>query len=80
MYNELKKNPNLEVYYKEEVPERYHYKHNDRIGPIVVACKEGYSMKMKNKGLFLKGNHGFDNTLESMRAIFLGNICYVKYI
>ena len=27
---------------------------------------------MKNKGWNLKGNHGFDNTLESMRAIFFG--------
>ena len=79
LYRDFKKNPNLEVYYKENVPERLHFKKSDRIGPIVVICKEGYSLRSRTGGFFLKGNHGFDNTLQSMRAIFLG-MFYFRFI
>jgi ectonucleotide pyrophosphatase/phosphodiesterase family member 5 len=71
VYQAFKKNENFEVYYKEEVPERLHYQNSERIAPIVVICKEGFALRTTNSGTFLNGNHGFDNTVKSMRAIFL---------
>ena len=72
LYESFKRNPNFDVYYKEDVPERFHYSNSERIGPLVVVCKEGSYLKLKYNGLVYLGNHGFDNTLESMRAVFLG--------
>lgn len=72
VFDGLSKSPFLDVYYKKDMPERYHFKNNDRIGPIVVVAKEGY-MLYEVTLVLRKGNHGFDNQLESMRAIFLAH-------
>lgn len=69
LYNQLKQIGNLTVYYREELPERLHYQKNARIAPIVAIANEGYTMSTITQTL--KGNHGFDNVVESMRAIFL---------
>jgi predicted AlkP superfamily pyrophosphatase or phosphodiesterase len=37
-------------------------------GPIVAVARESYVIAKTNS---LKGNHGFDNQIASMRAIFL---------
>lgn len=71
VYQAFKNNPNLNVYYKDEVPERLHFKNSERIAPIVVVCREGFALRTTNSGSFLYGNHGFDNQIETMRAIFL---------
>ena len=69
VYNGLRSSPLLTVYYKENMPSVLNYKNNNRIGPIVAIANEGYILL--NSELSLKGNHGFDNRLQSMRAIFL---------
>ena len=40
--------PNLTVYKKEEVPERWHYKHNSRIQPILAVADDGWHI-LRNK-------------------------------
>ncbi|CAF0724722.1 unnamed protein product [Brachionus calyciflorus] len=69
IYDALKKVKELKVYYKEEIPENFHYQNSNRIAPIVAIADEGYVMNTVNQTLI--GNHGFDNRIESMRAIFL---------
>ena len=51
------------------MPEELHFQKSNRIGPIVAIADEGYVINTQNQTL--TGNHGFDNSIESMRAIFL---------
>ena len=37
-------NQNMKVYLKEELPERFHYKNNDRITSIVILAEPGYDV------------------------------------
>lgn len=44
VYNALLNVPNLHVYWKEDIPEDYHYTHNRRIMPIVIEADLGYAI------------------------------------
>nr|XP_005998880.1 PREDICTED: bis(5'-adenosyl)-triphosphatase ENPP4 isoform X2 [Latimeria chalumnae] len=45
VYNLLKKcSPHLAVYLKDEIPDRFHYKHNNRIQPIILVAEEGWTI------------------------------------
>ena len=77
IYNALvNAHPHLNVYYKENIPERFHFQNHRRITPIVAIADEGWSISNHSllKSLetqFLRGNHGYDNQLSSMRGIFI---------
>ena len=67
---------------KAEIPERFHYRDGSRVAPIVCSSDEGWVMTtrerfegQKKRADFLRrrGAHGYDNQLESMRAIFIGH-------
>ncbi|XP_023217195.1 ectonucleotide pyrophosphatase/phosphodiesterase family member 5-like [Centruroides sculpturatus] len=76
VYNKLKNShPHMTVYKKEELPERYHYKHNRRICPILAIADEGYYITYNSTDQYEKlknvtGQHGYDNDLPSMHPIF----------
>nr|XP_033793232.1 bis(5'-adenosyl)-triphosphatase ENPP4 [Geotrypetes seraphini]XP_033793233.1 bis(5'-adenosyl)-triphosphatase ENPP4 [Geotrypetes seraphini] len=55
----------MKAYLKEDIPNRYHYKHNNRIQPIILVADEGWSI-VQNKSISFGGNHGYDNALPSM--------------
>lgn len=62
----------LSVYTNETVPARLHYSHNRRIPPIVVLMSEGWTMVVSASSSGVQaGGHGYDNTLDSMQALFL---------
>lgn len=46
LYNALKSVPNVTVYLKEDIPERFHYKNNRRVMPILVLADEGWIVRM----------------------------------
>ncbi|XP_007901470.1 ectonucleotide pyrophosphatase/phosphodiesterase family member 5 [Callorhinchus milii] len=75
VYNALiNAHPNMTVYKKEEIPDRFHYKHNNRIQPIIAVADEGWTIDQNiSSGIFLLGNHGYDNTLQSMHPIFVAH-------
>lgn len=65
---------------KEEIPARLHYRASPRIAPIVCSAEEGWFMtsreryearKARADFRRIRGAHGYDNSLESMRAIFI---------
>ncbi|KAM9616745.1 bis(5'-adenosyl)-triphosphatase ENPP4 isoform X2 [Harpia harpyja] len=65
VYNLLKKcNGHMKVYFKEEIPDRFHYRHNKRIQPIILVADEGWTI-VQNESLS-KRDHGYDNALPSM--------------
>ena len=78
VYNNLKKNENhYKVYYKEEVPEYYHYSKNPFITDIVVIADLGWElrdergMKRMENGNGIGGDHGFDNHQLDMQGFFV---------
>lgn len=72
----------VEVYTRETMPERYHFKNNDRIAPLWIIPKTGWAIverpdfdaeKALEKGedYHPKGIHGYDHEHPLMRAIFV---------
>jgi predicted AlkP superfamily pyrophosphatase or phosphodiesterase len=70
------KHPRLQVWRREEVPERLRYSRHRRIPPVVALAEEGWSLDRRGRtrpadwrpGL---GNHGYDNELRSMHGILI---------
>jgi predicted AlkP superfamily pyrophosphatase or phosphodiesterase len=65
---------------KSEIPARYHYQDSPRIAPVVCSADEGWVLtnhkrfdEWRNRDELrgLRGAHGYDNRLESMRATFI---------
>ncbi|KAI1313022.1 hypothetical protein EDD11_002763 [Mortierella claussenii] len=61
------------VYWRDEIPDRYQYKDNERIAPVVVLADPGYVMTRRDMGLSVVGVHGWDHQAEEMRAIFMAS-------
>ncbi len=85
IYSKLKSKapPQVSVYRKQELPARFHYGRSGRIGDIVVIADEGWTLtsreryrppqKSANGNISYRGAHGYDNQLESMRALFVAH-------
>jgi predicted AlkP superfamily pyrophosphatase or phosphodiesterase len=73
----LNRIPHLHAYLAKDLPERWHYSGNKRIAPVLALAEEGWSFDTREHMSQWKdphlGNHGFDNDLESMRAIFIAD-------
>jgi len=74
--------PHAKVYRKAELPARLHYSNSSRIAPLLVLPDEGWMLttrakveekKGKEQKDGLRGGHGYDNELTSMRAIFIAH-------
>lgn len=69
--------PNLQVYRKGEIPERFHYNDHPRITPIVAIADEGWTitsqaqLNRRSRDLPWGATHGFDPELVSMGSIFV---------
>ncbi len=76
VYQQLKDaHPHLQVYKKEEVPEKYHYNNHKFIQPIIGVLDLGWSATTHNyfdshPNYPSKGTHGFDPDHQDMNAIF----------
>lgn len=72
-YAVLKRVPGVTVWRREEVPAKYHYGQNPRVGSLVVAPEVGrYVQFRKQSEAFrgMAGAHGYDNYAPEMEAIF----------
>ncbi|NXY89682.1 ENPP5 phosphodiesterase, partial [Alcedo cyanopectus] len=63
--------PNMTVYKKEQIPDRFHYKHNRKIQPILAVADIGWEIVHNKSDGFQFGNHGYDNMLAEMHPIFV---------
>lgn len=75
--------PNFDVYLRDDnMPERYHFSHNDRIAPLWIVPKSGWAIVTKkefdvetakrNGDVYHpRGLHGYDHEDPLMRAIFV---------
>ncbi|HEV2291148.1 MAG TPA: nucleotide pyrophosphatase/phosphodiesterase family protein [Gemmatimonadales bacterium] len=76
VYRRLKgANPHLAVYLKSEVPARFHYDANPRIPAIVAIADDGWYVTTHawaaRHPVVNGGEHGYDNALPAMRALFV---------
>jgi predicted AlkP superfamily pyrophosphatase or phosphodiesterase len=81
VYELLKKNENhYKVYYRNEIPEYFHFSDHPFISPIVVIADLGWSAISNRKPDWdEKGNHGYDNNQLDMHGIFLAaGPCFKK--
>lgn len=70
--------PHFEVYKKEDFPDRFHYRNNDRIAPLLVLPDPGWNLVTRKEFDPHYGNvysprgvHGYDNLSPESRAIFV---------
>ncbi len=66
----------LTAYLKTDIPERLHYKNHDRIKDLLLIADEGWSIIDEgnfNPKWLSGGDHGYDNALWSMHAIFVAD-------
>ncbi|XP_035006250.2 bis(5'-adenosyl)-triphosphatase enpp4 [Hippoglossus stenolepis] len=56
----------MTAYLKSDIPDRLHYRNNERIQPIILVADEGWSIVQRGNTLSRMGDHGYDNTLPSM--------------
>lgn len=63
----------FQVYRKEDIPDKWHFKHHHLISPIVLLADPGYMIIQPYKPLFpnMKGYHGFDPSFKDMKGLFL---------
>ena len=70
-YNQLSAVEELKVWYKEDLPEHYHYGTNDRIEQIIVEPIKGWGISMKERSRgYSAGTHGYDPMNKDMHGIF----------
>ncbi|MBA2457942.1 MAG: alkaline phosphatase family protein [Gemmatimonadales bacterium] len=77
VYRSLRGAPHVTVYRRAELPARYHLAESPRVAPIVAIADEGWQIRVPPEpgddawepGF---GDHGYDDSLASMRAIFIG--------
>ena len=73
VYELLKKNENhYKVYYRNEIPDYFHFSEHPFISSIIVIADLGWSAISSRKPDWdEKGNHGYDNNQLDMHGIFL---------
>lgn len=80
--DKLKNAVHAKCWKKSEIPARFHYNEGARIAPIICSSDEGWVLtsrarfeETKKREDFNrpKGAHGYDNQLESMRALFVAH-------
>lgn len=75
MLEKASKKNHFRVYRKQDIPDRFHYKFNDRILPIIIFPEENHELISDRRQFsadFTKvwGDHGYDNDAPSMRPFF----------
>lgn len=73
------KTRNYTVYRKDQVPYEYHYSAHRRILSLVIVADDGYDIIDSKNNLdedrdhHVWGNHGYNNSLASMRPLFVAS-------
>lgn len=83
MYSALSQVPNMQVYGRQDIPERFHYKRGKFVSPLTLVAEPGWFIaESKSKLPYWKndseepqawqnGWHGYDNEFIDMRGFFL---------
>lgn len=74
----LGRHEHYECWTRETLPARWHYGTHPRVPPIICQLDEGWDASTRAKiasrtGTGLRGSHGYDPALPSMRALFVAD-------
>ena len=77
VFSRLSAVPHLKVYRKSQIPDRLHFRDHPRIPEIIAMADDGWviatrELVSRRPTYGDGGAHGYDNTLTSMQAIFIG--------
>lgn len=71
LYSTLLSIENIQVWEKDNVPERLHFSKSERIKDFVVVADSSWSLLVSSKKkAYSGGTHGYDNQNKDMHAIF----------
>jgi predicted AlkP superfamily pyrophosphatase or phosphodiesterase len=74
LYRGLRRAARLTTYRRAELPERFHLRDSPRVPALVALADEGWVIRWRTgSGSVGLGDHGYDDSLPSMRAIFLAH-------
>ncbi|UJR31348.1 hypothetical protein I4U23_018844 [Adineta vaga] len=80
IFQSLKRIPNSNVYKRDDLLDRFHYKTHSHIGDLIIILNPGYELYRHSfhdgNGVDWNrthGNHGYDNQIDSMKTIFYAN-------
>lgn len=76
LYRALANVPHVQLYRRSETPLRWRYRDNPRIAEIVGVADEGWTFATRSwlqatGSRMNRGEHGYDDTLTSMRGVFV---------
>ncbi|KAH9277641.1 Bis(5'-adenosyl)-triphosphatase enpp4 [Echinococcus granulosus] len=72
VFKRINGTPHLNVYYKDDIPDRYHFKNNYRIAPIYAIADNGWLISSRaDPYVDLYGMHGYDNEESDMHPFML---------
>ncbi|KAL5970442.1 Bis 5'-adenosyl triphosphatase ENPP4 [Taenia solium] len=69
IFNRIKNISHLNVYHKEDIPDRYHFKKNPRVAPIYAIADNGWLISSREGGY--NGMHGYDNEEPDMHPFMV---------
>ena len=73
VYQVLSAVEGLTIWKKQDIPERFHYKQNDRVTPLVIVADSSYTVFQRHSHRKrMRGTHGYDNLNRDMYGIFYG--------
>jgi predicted AlkP superfamily pyrophosphatase or phosphodiesterase len=77
LYEQLKKMAHVKVFRKAQLPERFHYRANPRVMPIIGIADLGWGIttrkRMANRKKEERGTHGYDPAVRDMHAVFIAH-------
>ncbi|KAH9524996.1 Ectonucleotide pyrophosphatase/phosphodiesterase member 5 [Bulinus truncatus] len=62
---------NFTVFKGEDIPERFHYRNNKRVPPILALADPQYSFILDTVTITSGGSHGYDNEVQDMHPFFI---------
>jgi predicted AlkP superfamily pyrophosphatase or phosphodiesterase len=70
--------PQVQVYRREELPARLHYRASDRVPPVLFVMQDGWCIESKAgwpqfKAWYDRANHGWDPATPNMGALFIAS-------
>ncbi|KAM4052186.1 glycerophosphocholine cholinephosphodiesterase ENPP6 [Anomaloglossus baeobatrachus] len=85
VYNQLKAVQHMDVYQKNEIPDRFYYKKGKFVPPLTLVAEQGWFIAQSKEKLpfwnngtasnqgWQHGWHGYDNEMMDMRGFFLAS-------
>jgi alkaline phosphatase D len=75
LVQQLKGVDHITFYRKEDIPDRWHFRENERIKQVLILADEGWSLFWEPRKALTRpgGTHGFDNALRSMEGLFIAD-------